>query len=490
MLPVPIQLDKNKSEAMYLQIANQVATMIQHQQLEGGRSLPSIRKLATLLEVNNVTIVSAYKHLETLGLVIAKKGSGYYVKEKQIIPPSIPSPKLSMQQITSQHLHLEHNQINFASATPEPSIFPIASFKHYLNYVLDRDQGYAFGYQESNGYEPLRESLCQYLKRRQKLEVSPNSIQIVSGAQQGIDIIGKTLLGSGDCVFVEDPTYTGALAVFKSRDVLIKGISLEEDGLNLSELEAALLTVRPKLLYVMTKYQNPSTVTYSLKKMKRLIELAQLYDFYIVEDDSMSELNYEPDASNISFKSLDQNERVIYIKSFSKIMMPGLRIGFILVPSPLSTDIMNAKHHTDISSSGLIQRTVDLYLREGQWDEHINQMRIIYKKKYDIMVQELNKLKAYDVKFHIPHGGLHFWIQLPPHLNANELYDLCLSHSLITTPGKLFSPTEDTHLNQYMRLSFAACTEADIIKGIDILKQCLHLMNNKKKQSTYISPLI
>ena len=142
----------------------------------------------------------------------------------------------------------------------------------------------------------------------------------------------------------------------------------------------------------------------------------------------MSELNYEPDASNISFKSLDQNERVIYIKSFSKIMMPGLRIGFILVPSPLSTDIMNAKHNTDISSSGLIQRTVDLYLREGQWDEHINQMRIIYKKKYDIMVQELNKLKAYDVKFHIPHGGLHFWIQLPPHLNANELYDLCLSH--------------------------------------------------------------
>lgn len=490
MFPVSIQLEKLKSEAMYLQIANQIATMIQNHQLESDVSLPSIRKLATLLNVNNVTVVSAYKHLETLGLVVAKKGSGYYVKGKSSFKDTISVSTIPTQQIPNQHLNLANNQINFASATPEPSIFPISSFKYYLNFVLDRDQGYAFGYHESNGYEPLRESLCQYLKRHQKLNVSPDSIQIVSGAQQGIDIIGKALLGNGDCVLVENPTYTGALAVFKSRNVLIKGISLESDGLNISELESILLTVRPKLLYVMTKYQNPSTVSYSLTKMKRLIELAELYDFYIVEDDSMSELNYEPDNTNISFKSLDQNERVIYIKSFSKIMMPGLRIGFILVPSTLATDIMNAKHHTDISSSGLIQRTVDLYLREGQWDEHINQMRIIYKKKYDIMVRELSKLKEYGVTFQIPHGGLHFWIELPSHINTNKLYDICLSRSLITTPGKIFSPTEDNHLNQYMRLSFAACTDDDIIEGIDILKQCIHMMSHKKKQTTYFSPLI
>ena len=489
MLPVPIQLDKNKSEAMYLQIANQVATMIQHQQLEGGRSLPSIRKLATLLEVNNVTIVSAYKHLETLGLVIAKKGSGYYVKEKQIIPPSIPSPKLSMQQITSQHLHLEHNQINFASATPEPSIFPIASFKHYLNYVLDRDQGYAFGYQESNGYEPLRESLCQYLKRHQKLEVSPNSIQIVSGAQQGIDIIGKTLLGSGDCVFVEDPTYTGALAVFKSRDVLIKGISLECDGLNLHELESTLFYHRPKLLYIMTRYQNPSTVTYSEHKLKRLIELAELYDFYIVEDDSMSELCYEPDAKPLSLKRWDQNNRVIYIKSFSKLMMPGLRIGFIIVPPTIATEVMNAKHHTDISSSGLIQRTVDLYLREGQWDEHINQMRLIYKEKYRLMLRQLNSLRDVGIDFTIPGGGLHFWVKLPNDITSEELSDYCQAHSLLILPGALFNPEDNANLNQYIRLSFAACTNEDITKGMSILRQALITLT-VKSNPTYISPII
>lgn len=490
MFSTPLQLDKNYPTPLYLQLATQLSTLIHNHELEPGASLPSIRKLAGYLGVNNVTVVSAYKHLETAGLVIAKKGSGYYIKEKNT---PIQSPHVTNQpikQMTSQHLHLSKNQINFATVTPDASIFPITAFKHYLNCVLDRDQGFAFGYHESNGYEPLRESLAAYLWRNQKLDISSNSIQIVSGAQQGIDIIGKALLKSGDCVLVEDPTYTGAIAVFKSRDVLIKGISLEPDGLNVSELESTLLHYRPKLLYIMTRYQNPSTISYSESKMKRLVELAELYDFYIVEDDSMSELRYEPHPSSLSLKRLDTNDRVIYIKSFSKLMMPGLRIGFIIVPQAISTAVMNAKHHTDISSTGLIQRTVDLYLREGQWDEHINQMRVIYKQKYDLMRSHLEELKSLNVIFHNPGGGLHFWLKLPKGILASDLYENCLKQSLMIVPGTLFSPEEDQHLDQYIRLSFAACTEEEIIRGISILKQTLRSMLNITNSNTYISPFI
>lgn len=490
MFSIPIHLDKNKPDPLYLQLASQLSALIQTHELEPGSALPSIRKLAGYLGVNNVTVVSAYKHLETTGLVTAKKGSGYYIKEKNI---PIHSPHVISQpikQMTSQHLHLSKNQINFATATPDASIFPITAFKYYLNRVLDRDQGFAFGYHESNGYEPLRESLATYLWRNQKLDVSPNAIQIVSGAQQGIDIIGKALLKSGDCVLAEDPTYTGAIAVFKSRDVLIKGINLELDGLNVSELENTLLHHRPKLLYIMTRYQNPSTISYSESKMKRLIELAELYDFYIVEDDSMSELCYEPQPSSTSLKRLDTNDRVIYIKSFSKLMMPGLRIGFIIVPQTIATVVMNAKHHTDISSSGLIQRTVDLYLREGQWDEHINQMRVIYKQKYDLMRSQLEELKSLNVSFHNPGGGLHFWLKLPNGILASDLYENCLKQSLMIVPGTLFSPEDDQHLNQYIRLSFAACTEEEVIRGLAILKQTLSSMLRLSNSNTYISPFM
>ena len=487
MLPVPIQLDKNNANPMYMQLANQITQMIHQKQLVANTPLPSIRKLASHLGVNTVTIVSAYKQLETNGLVQAKKGSGYFIIEK--------SPKTSthvldipMKQMTQQQIHLRANEINFASATPDPSIFPITAFKNYLNIVLDRDQGYAFGYHESNGYEPLRESLSHYMKRHHMINIDPEYIQIVSGAQQGIDIIGKVLLNAGDTIIVENLTYTGALAAFKSRGVLIKEVSLEQDGLNLEELEHLLQTHHPKLLYLMSKFQNPSTISYSEEKLRRIIKLAEQYDFYIVEDDSMAEICYDSSIAKPNFISLDTYHRVVYIKSFSKLMMPGLRIGFIAVPPQLSTLIMNAKHHTDISSSGLIQRTVDLYLREGDWDQHIEQMKAIYKRKYTLMLNGLNSLKKYGISFLEPNGGLHFWIKLPSYIQSKDFCKACQRQSLLIMPGSIFNASQDTSTEQYIRLSFAACSEEQIVQGISILEQILNSFNLPKKMT--ILPLI
>lgn len=479
MFSVPIQLDKNSSIPMYMQLSNQISQMINDKHLSPNQPLPSIRKLAAYLGVNNVTVVSAYKHLESINQVQAKKGSGYFVTGK-----GNESSTHVLDTPMKQHLQLHADEINFASATPDPSIFPITAFKNYLNIVLDRDQGYAFGYHESNGYEPLRESLSDYLSRNYLINISPEYIQVVSGAQQGIDIIGKVLLNSGDSIIVENPTYTGALAAFKSRDVLIKEVPLEEDGLNVEELEHLLKIHQPKLLYVMSKFQNPSTISYSEEKMKKIIELANQYNFYIVEDDSMSEICYSSSPSKVNFKSLDPYQRVIYIKSFSKLMMPGLRIGFIVVPPQLSTLIMNAKHHTDISSSGLIQRTVDLYLREGDWDRHIEQMRVIYQRKYQLMLEQLSSLKKYGLTFTIPNGGLHFWIKLPPHIKAEDFSELCQRHSLLIMPGSIFTATQDDSMKQYIRLSFAACTEEQIIEGISILNQILRFFNIQQKTTT------
>lgn len=499
-----INLDKASPTPMYIQLAQQLETLINSNTLVTGDRLPPIRKLAKELEVNNITIVNAYKQLEQNGLISALKGSGYYVAEHEI--PYIPSNSRdvltttintprdgygdNMELMSNGQIEVNASTINFASATPDPSIFPIEAFKAALNEVLDRDKGYAFGYQESNGYEPLRESLCDYFLREDGITASPTSIQIVSGAQQGIDIIGKSLLNSGDYVITENPTYTGATAVFKSRGANVIGIPMESDGINIDILETSLMTYKPKLIYLMTQFQNPTTITYSMEKLKKLLYLADKYNVYIVEDDSLSGLSYDNKARGTTLKALDYNDRVIYIKSFSKLLMPGLRIGFLIAPAPLVAGLLAAKHTTDISSSGLIQRALQLYFKNGHWEQHLNYMKEIYKEKYKVILEELNKLKEVGISFMDPKGGLNFWINLPKGVSATKLYEECAKNDLLLVPCNLFYVNKEKNKDNAIRISYAATNAEEIRAGISIIKDCIVRLQKTTKKNTYISPLI
>lgn len=504
-----IELNKDSAVPMYLQVSQHIEEFIKSGILNTGDKLPPIRKLANTLNVNNVTIVNAYKLLENNGLVNAITGSGYYVAEQETLYSNYQSTKdelLKDPKLTSQSDYEEYQEnfklmsngqieitsstINFASATPDPSIFPFEAFKEALNEVMDRDKGYAFGYQESNGYGPLRESLCDYFLRESGINATPECVQIVSGAQQGIDIIGKSLLNSGDYVITENPTYTGATAVFKSRGANIIGIPMESDGINIDMLESSILTYKPKLIYVMTQFQNPTTITYSTDKLKKLLSLAEKYNIYIVEDDSLSGLCYDNDLKTSTLKSLDYSDRVIYIKSFSKLLMPGLRIGFLISPNNLIEGLLAAKHTTDISSSGLIQRALQLYFKNGHWEEHLKYMRNIYKNKYDLMLNELNDLKSLGISFINPRGGLNFWITLPKGVSATKLYQECAKQDVLLVPCNVFYVNKDKNKDNAIRISYAATNDEEIKRGINIIKNCILKLYSLSKKNTYISPLI
>jgi len=514
MNSILIELDKSSNIPMYLQVANKIEGLIKSGSLNVGDKLPPIRKLASDLEVNNVTIVNAYKQLEINRYVNAIKGSGYYVSEQENSYARYVSNTSSIEnqnnsQMASNNMAIDYPEyhedfklmsngqismssttINFASATPDPSIFPIEAFKSALNEVLDRDKGYAFGYQESNGYEPLRESLCEYVLNEYHINVTPDSIQVVSGAQQGIDIIGKAILSPGDFVITENPTYTGAAAVFKSRGANIIGVPMEIDGMNMELLEANLKVYKPKLIYVMTQFQNPTTSSYSEEKLKQLLALADKYNLYLVEDDSLSGLSYDSSFKAKTLKSMDEKNRVIYIKSFSKLLMPGLRIGFLISPKSLMENLLAAKHTTDISSSGLIQRALQLYFKNGHWENHLKYMRDIYKIKYDVMLEELSKLKIYGVDFFDPKGGLNFWITLPKGVSASVLYGECSKKDVLLVPCNVFYVNNDKHKDNALRISFAATNVDEIKAGMKIIGDCLSTLINKTKRTSYISPLI
>lgn len=465
-----ISLNKNLNTPLYIQVSEYIKDLIEENKIEEDK-LPSIRQLAKQLKVNNVTIVTAYKQLEQDGYVYSIKGSGTYIKR-------IPSPEeLSyleegdMELMVSGILPISKDSINFASVSPTPDVFPIKEFKQSLTEILDRDGPYAFLYPEITGYEPLRDSISKFLFENSNILVNKDQILITSGGQQALDIISKTLINQGDCILVENPTYSGALSAFESRGAKIIGVPMLEDGIDINLLRAHIRRYSPKFLYIMTNFQSPTTYSYSNSKKDELLSLAYEYGFYIIEDDFLTDLSFN-ETIDLPLKSKDKYDNVIFIKSFSKIFMPGVRIGFITLPNKLFKDIIKAKHTTDISSSGFLQRAFDEYLRKGYWKEHIKKVREVYKEKYDFFISELNRLRVYGIEFTPPNGGLSIWIKLPKDIDGVELYKECIEYNLSIVPGKVFF-TDSSLYSNYIRLSFSTVNNEEIQEGFRILENIL-----------------
>lgn len=480
-----IRLEKNSDIPLYIQIADHIKKLILNERLEEDK-LPSIRQLARELGVNNVTIVNAYNLLEQDGYVYSIKGSGTYIKRNPDPNDFSYVAEGDIELMVSGILPIAEDSINFASVSPTPDLFPIEDFKQSIVKIIDRDGPKAFQYTEITGYDPLRESISKYLFESSKIEVNKDQILITSGGQQGLDIISKTLIQQGDCILVENPTYSGALSTFKSRGAKIIGVPMLEDGIDIDLLKSYIRRYNPKFLYMMTNFQSPTTYSYSQAKKEELLSLAYEYGFYIIEDDFLTDLSFSKEI-NLPLKSKDKYDRIIFIKSFSKIFMPGIRIGFIILPYMLFKDIVKAKHTTDVSSSGFLQRAFDEYLRRGYWKEHIGRVREVYKKKYDLFIAELEKLKKYGIQFSPPNGGLSIWIRLPEDIDGVDLYKECIESNLSIVPGRVFF-TDDSLYSNYIRLSFGNVNEEEIRKGIWILDNILS--KNKLNKDSKFLPFI
>ncbi len=465
-----IVLDKSKSLPLYLQLYEQIKDLIEENKLKEDK-LPSIRALAGLLGVNNITVINAYKLLEKEDYIYTIKGSGTFIKNPDLKEESLLSEDGDMALMLSGIFPFLKNSIDFASASPTPEMFPIELFKHALIDVLDRDGGSAFLYPEISGFLPLRESISKFLWDNYSIQAPSDQILITSGGQQGLDIVSKVLIDQGDTIFVENPTYPGAYAAFKSRGAKIIGIPLEDDGINLGVLESYAKRYKPKFIYVMPNYQSPTTISYSMEKKQELLRIAKEYNFYIIEDDFLTDLSFIEDKK-VPLKTLDKKDKVVFIKSFSKIFMPGVRIGFMILPQSMYKTIMKAKHSSDISSSGYLQRAFDLYLRNGYWRNHIEDSRNFYKKRYMLMLDELRGLEPYGFSYKPPGGGLSLWVKLPSDWNSINFYEEASKKNVALVPGNVFFTEEGTDQN-YIRLSFSAVDEDQIKKGMALIKEII-----------------
>lgn len=363
--------------------------------------------------------------------------------------------------------------LSFGGGNPAPEMFPIAELSRISAEVLDSDGKNALQYDTTDGILPLRTWIAERMNSRQQTRYRPGSVLVSSGAQQAIDLAARVFLNQGDCVFVENPTYVTALNVFRTYGAEVVGVETDEDGMRMDALEACYAKhPRVKLMYVIPDFQNPSTQSWSVQRRREVTEFACRHRIVIIEDNPYHELRYEGDPYP-SLKAFDTQGLVVNLGSFSKILCPGLRIGWVAGDEEIIQKINVSKQSADLQSNSLTQRIIWRYLDTGCIDGHIRELCTLYRRRRDAMSAAIDRYFPGDVRYEIPEGGLFLWMRLGDGRDIHRLFQQSLDNGVAFVPGYAFYV--DGRDNGTIRLNFSAMPEERITEGIrrlgNVLKQ-------------------
>ena len=359
--------------------------------------------------------------------------------------------------------------ISFAAGNPAPEAFPKEEIAAISAELFRDDPILALQYNITEGYTPLREYLKGWLTEKGCFHKEFDDLIVTSGGQQANELSCKVLLNEGDTLLVENPSFIGSLNAFRSYNVNLKGIDMEDDGLDLNKLENALKTEpNVKLLYVIPNFQNPTGRTMSLEKRKAVYELAKKYDFIILEDDPYGELRFA--GKNVpTIKSLDTEGRVIYSSTFSKLISSGFRTGFVSAPAPIIQKIVVCKQVSDVHSNIWAQVVSHRFMSTVDREAHFNRLRDIYREKCNIMCSYIEDGFSKKISYIRPEGGLFIWCTLPDNCDMNAFCTKAVTdYKIAIVPGNAFSITND-EVSHSFRLNYSTPTNDDIKKGMEIL---------------------
>ncbi len=364
------------------------------------------------------------------------------------------------------------NVISLAGGLPDPSTFPREELAEIAKYVIEEYGSKALQYAPTKGVTLYRQALADFLYRNRQIRADAENIVVTTGSQQALDIIARTLINPGDYVVVEEPTYLAALNAFRIRRPNFVGVPIDDDGMKVDVLEEKLRKLRSegkqvKLLYTVPIAQNPSGVTLSYERKKRLLELAEEYDFLIVEDDVYGLLVYRDDVDTRPLSVMNKSERVIYIGSFSKILSPGLRLGHIVAPRPLADLFERAKQSMDLHSPSLTQYIAAEAIRRRVIENNLPRIKRLYIEKRDAMLQALDEYFIKSAWWTKPIGGMFVWVKLNADIDTSQLLFRAIEQGVAYVPGKSFF--HDLSGKDTMRLNFTYPSPELIRKGIEIL---------------------
>lgn len=361
--------------------------------------------------------------------------------------------------------------INFAGGLPAPELFPETDLKAAAAAAMEKYGPAMLQYSLSQGVTELREMIAARMSEQIGMEFTPEIIQTTSGSQQGLDLVGRAFLNPGDYVLTERPTYLGALGAFNLSQAKYCTAELEEDGINIEEAEAQIKKHNPKLIYIVPNFQNPAGLTTSTEKRQAIVDLSKKYQIPIIDDNPYGELRYSGERQN-SFKELGGNA-VIQLGTFSKIVAPGLRVGFLAACPEVMQTIERVKQSTDLHANTFTQYMIAEYIQSGKLDGfHIPLLREEYGKRRDTMIEAMEQEFPSSVTFTRPEGGLFLWVTVPEHVSVSKLFSKAVEAGVAFVPGKPFYPHGDS--DQNLRLNFCNATRDRIKEGIKRLAVVFH----------------
>ncbi|NOU77188.1 aminotransferase class I/II-fold pyridoxal phosphate-dependent enzyme [Paenibacillus sp. LMG 31458] len=462
--------DRLSGRTLYQQIADDIEQRISYGEFPPGSLLPSERKLAEQLGVNRSTVILAYAELRSLGIIESRSGSGTRVSKYKwgATPRHTPNwhryteggsflPNLPFLRRIREALRQNPALIDYASGelagdlAPVEEINHLMSEKHYTSYL---------GYDNPQGYNPLRESLVSYLKQYRGIQTTDASILITSGSQQSLYLITQCLLSPGDAVAIEDPSYYYSLPMFQSAGLRLFRLPVDDKGVRPEDIRSLYKKHRIKMVFINPNYQNPTGLVLDDERRIELLDVASELGLPIVEDDPFSLTAYDG-TPPMPLKSIDPIGSVLYIGSLSKIAASGLRVGWMVAPHAVVERLADARQQMDFGLSVVPQKVASQFLKSPYFQPHLERLRMHLLYKRDLLIEALHKELPDLVSFAIPQGGLHLWCKIIPEVNDNKLLEEAIRRGVIMVPGSVYGSDSG-----YVRFTFARPSAEEIGPGI------------------------
>lgn len=495
-----IQLERSSSTPLYQQICEKIRAAIFSGQLAEGTRLPTERALATALGVNRTTVMNAYNQLASDGLVEGHVGRGTLVRrshfsladdplgsdepswfyglpvsEREILGPDA--------RLMSELTAMSDSIISLAIGTPAIDLLPATMLADIFQESLLRSQGNALGYSPVEGLLTLRRGIAARMRMR-GVAVDTQHILILSGSTQGIGLIGRLMLNPGDEVVVEVPTYLGAINSFRALGARVIGVPMDNDGMRVDLLETVLARHRPRLIYTLPTFQNPTGIVMSPERRRRLLLLARRYQIPILEDDPYSDIYFDGKQPQ-PLKALDTHSQVIYLSTFSKILAPGLRVAWLAAPEPMIERLALHKQIFDLNTNAIGQWAVSEIIQRDLLEDHLATLRTVYQHKRDLMLQAIHTHWPAGVRVNTPNGGFHLWSRLTGELRTRALLREAAKEHVAFVSGEPFHV--DGGGQQQFRLSFAFPDEQQIEEGVRRIGNAMrHLIARRPQREEHL----
>lgn len=360
--------------------------------------------------------------------------------------------------------------ISFAGGLPNPVSFPQEELKISMNRIADEFGDKIYQYSTTAGIDSLRQYIIDRYKRIWGMDLTLDNIIITTGSQQALDLIGKTFINKGDKVMVEKPSYLGLLQVFKMYRANFVETKLNSDGLDIENLKETMSKHNPKLAYLIPNFQNPTGLTYSKENREAVFDVIKDYDMILIQDDPYGELRFE-DTPRVPYIGLNKTKKNIYLGSFSKIVTPGMRLGYIIADKEIIKMIETAKQASDLHSNVFGQYLIADYLLHNDLDKHIEKIKKLYKSQAGAMVSAMEQYFPSEVTFTKPKGGMFTWVTLKEGANVLELFDKAIAKKVAFVPGHPFY-VKPENVNT-LRLNYTNANEETIKEGIKRLAEAM-----------------